>query len=426
MTSPLRLQSFLGAMAKPLPVTFRLRRTLTKTDCQELQETLNTKEYSTIVKSLPFGNHLLYQATNGIAKSDLKKHPHFKEWLVRGSLQGRVARQELGSMLPVLALEHAGAFSLQTRKRLKVLDVCASPGSKTLQALELLLGLQHSSQKQKSRILANDVSESRLTSLREAIGRSGVPLQYSDGTNIIGYSCADARHLSTTTNNNSKKPSQWDVIICDVPCSGDGTIRKDPHILELWKPSQGQALHSLQVQILVRALQLVRPCCSGEDGSGGGTICYSTCSLNPVENEAVVWEALRQYNGNAKKSNPSRTEPAAEIISFPTIPGFTRRPGITTWRVADYQDDTRSSNANETSHIHIEDEEEDETPKLVWYDTHEDAEQAGMTGALPSMWPPSTAARSDKDGMDLTRCTRLWPQDHDSGGFFLTLIRRNW
>jgi len=75
--------------------------------------------------------------------------------------------------------------------------------------------------KSMSRILANDVSEARLTALREAMERSGVPLYYhdeknDDGSNdhnnqksIVGYSCQDARHLSTQ--------KLWDVIICDVP-----------------------------------------------------------------------------------------------------------------------------------------------------------------------------------------------------------------
>ena len=229
--SALPVEDFLLAMSKPLPVTFRLRRTLSPTTTKELQERLS-HEFKTTVQPLPFGNDLLYQVTN-CSKAQLSKEaPLVKDFLVDGSLDGKLARQELGSILPVLALECAGAFSQSSNSkkshRRRVLDVCASPGSKTLQAIELL-HCRHKNQqddnhnknsKSMSRILANDVSEARLTALREAMERSGVPLYYheknDDGSNhhnnqksIVGYSCQDARHLSTQ--------KLWDVIICDVP-----------------------------------------------------------------------------------------------------------------------------------------------------------------------------------------------------------------
>ena len=303
----LALHSFLNSMSQPLPVTFRIRRSLDANAIKELQTQMQ-QEFSKIVQPLSFGNNLLYQATS-CSKSDLKQHPQLKQFLVDTSQTGTIARQEIGSMLPLLALEGVGCF--QTTKKLRILDMCASPGSKTLQALEYLGDDQNT----KSRILANDVSESRLQALRDAIQRSGMPQGPLDR---IGYSCQDARHLSTS--------KLWDVIVCDVPCSGDGTIRKDPHILELWKPEQGQVLHTLQLQILQRALQLVKP---------GGTICYSTCSLNPMENEAVVAAALQHYKKTSKGSSGGSE---AELLEFPEIPGFQRRPGVSTWRVADYQE----------------------------------------------------------------------------------------
>ena len=97
----------------------------------------------------------------------------------------------------------------------------------------------------------------------------------------------------------------FDRILCDVPCSGDGTLRKNVGIWKSWQPMDGNGLHryatslyranciftfvlsSLQVRILLRAMKMLKD---------DGRIVYSTCSLNPVENEAVISEAL-ELNG---------------------------------------------------------------------------------------------------------------------------------
>jgi len=78
----------------------------------------------------------------------------------------------------------------------------------------------------------------------------------------------------------------FDRILCDVPCSGDGTTRKNPGVWKTWKPADGLGLHSLQLRILSRAIQMLKP---------GGRLVYSTCSYNPIENEAVVSAALATF-----------------------------------------------------------------------------------------------------------------------------------
>ena len=97
----------------------------------------------------------------------------------------------------------------------------------------------------------------------------------------------------------------FDRILCDVPCSGDGTLRKNVAIWKNWQPMDGNGLHrcvlsfvtgdrrlmaqrSLQIRILERAMRMLKK---------GGRIVYSTCSLNPVENEAVVAAALKSVPG---------------------------------------------------------------------------------------------------------------------------------
>lgn len=73
----------------------------------------------------------------------------------------------------------------------------------------------------------------------------------------------------------------FDRILCDVPCSGDGTIRKAPDIWRRWTPGNGNGLHPLQLRIALHACQMLKV---------GGRLVYSTCTFNPVEDEAVVAE----------------------------------------------------------------------------------------------------------------------------------------
>ena len=74
---------------------------------------------------------------------------------------------------------------------------------------------------------------------------------------------------------------RFERVLCDVPCSGDGTMRKAPDIWRRWNTANGTGLHPLQLRITLHAAGLL---------TVGGRMIYSTCSLNPVEDEAVVAE----------------------------------------------------------------------------------------------------------------------------------------
>ena len=383
---------FFQAMSKPLPTTFRIRHHHRNTDIDSDSDGHNeTRKRSFLQKLSTFQQHIVqpvpFSCHNEIFQSPLPKWllpQSLKDLLLEYSQNGVIARQELGSMLPVLALP------LQPGDC--VVDMCASPGSKTMQAIEQCYCPVSPERRPNGRnglVLANDILQSRLDALKAAVDRSGL-LSLSDH---IRYSQVDATQL--------KLSSPCDAVICDVPCSGDGTCRKDAHILPMWKPSSGNTLHTTQLAILKRSLELVK---------AGGYVCYSTCSLNPVEDEAVVAAVLVAF-GDAIK--------LVDITNLKKRQNWIHRPGIHSWKVADYME--VESTADRAGQRRDDDDgsDSDDVPNLTWYETFEDAKKVDMEGAVATMW-----SDNDTKCLPLERCARLLPQDFDSGGFFLALLQK--
>jgi multisite-specific tRNA:(cytosine-C5)-methyltransferase len=410
------LQPFLEAISKPLPLTFRLRHNLLPdehtwhTDRQRLINEL--KLFQNIIKPVSYDDSI-YQALDPevLSKPSLSKvSPELQSIVQSASSRGILARQELGSMLPVLGLYHGGYL----KPNYHVWDTCASPGSKTLQALECVGG--------KGQIFATDIHSKRIQTLKDAIQRSGMPF-----TDRILVTQHDASQKLSYDASLTTKPH---VILVDVPCSGDGTVRKDPSILPGWNPITARVLHPLQVKILVRALENVRI---------GGIVSYSTCSLNPLENEAVVQAALSQISQQQSQGGPisknkvssSKRSFSVELIPWPSIKGLTLRPGIKHWKVLDpYESNSRSIlslESNEDNHesetnLDVTFDEEDGT--ILWknYSSYEDAMANNMSHCHPTLWPDPNM---DSSAHNLSFCRRLWPQDQDTGGFFVAFFRKN-
>ena len=133
----------------------------------------------------------------------------------------------------------------------EVLDLCAAPGGKTMQ----LAAAGH-------RVTAVDSSESRLTRLRENLGRTHLEAELIH---------ADALRW--------QPDRQFDAILLDAPCSATGTFRRHPEALYRARPKIIADNAGLQKDLLARAAQWLKP---------GGTLVYSVCSLEPEEGEQVA------------------------------------------------------------------------------------------------------------------------------------------
>jgi 16S rRNA (cytosine967-C5)-methyltransferase len=162
----------------------------------------------------------------------------------------RVAIQDEASQL-VAALVGTGA---------RILDCCAAPGGKTAAIAE---------RNPQARIVAAELHPHRARTLRRRAPQANV--------RVIA---ADALALPLDL--------QFDRVLADVSCSGTGTLARNPEIKWRLQPSDLGDLHRKQVAILRAALDRVAP---------GGRLVYSTCSLEPEENTAVVEEALAARRG---------------------------------------------------------------------------------------------------------------------------------
>lgn len=167
-----------------------------------------------------------------------------------------------------------------------ILDVCAAPGGKTSHIAARTNNL--------GQLVANDNSRARLHKLQANMARLGA---------AASYTLLDATRLTRTMS------ETFDKILLDAPCSGEGLINlTDPKTLDTWSVAHVHRLATLQKRIIHQAWQLLKP---------GGTLVYSTCTLAPEENEAVIdWLIRRQKNASL--------QPISLAIKNP-------RPGLTVW-----------------------------------------------------------------------------------------------
>ncbi len=199
--------------------------------------------------------------------------------------------QEITSMMPILAL--------QPKEDEILLDLCASPGSKTTQAAAMM--------NNKGTIIANDLNIGRISILSANLERCA-----ATNTIITRHDGLDLCSRLTK----SKTRIKFDKILVDAPCSGEGNIRCSPRTYVEWSEGLLENLGRKQKKLASKALELLKQ---------GGEMIYSTCTHAPEENESVIQYLLDNY----------------DIEILPINLPIKIRPGIQKWK-------------NETFHPSIE------------------------------------------------------------------------
>ena len=168
--------------------------------------------------------------------------------------QGLYYVQDASSMAHAAAVE--AAVAILGNEPLRFLDACAAPGGKTTAAMDRLPA--------GSFTVANEFYRRRCSILLENIAKWG--------NDAVVIANGDAATLPPITH-------FFDLIAADVPCSGEGMMRKDEHAVEQWSPALVADCAALQRRIVANLWQSLRP---------GGCFIYSTCTFNTVENEQVL------------------------------------------------------------------------------------------------------------------------------------------
>jgi len=357
-----------------------------------------------------YPDQLAWQMTT--PKNVVRKFPpfaSFQKFLVSETSVGNISRQEVVSMIPPLLMD--------IKPGMTVLDLCAAPGSKSAQLIEAVHGgeearvrkVLHKLAKEEKREMSPDGME-----IETEMAQADVENDYSDDGRTTGLLIANdvdyrraqmlvhqvkrlnSPNLIVTNHDATMFPSikisssagqpnkylKFDRILADVPCSGDGTARKNPNVWKDWSTRNALGLHLTQVRILVRALQMLKV---------GGRVVYSTCSMNPVENEAAVAAAIDRCGGSSKVKILDVSDRLIELK---------RTPGIKKWKVMDVSGRLWDN----------------------WQDVEQAKEKEGdekVGRIIESMFAPS-----ESEEIPLERCIRVYPHMQDTGGFFITVLEK--
>ena len=184
-----------------------------------------------------------------------------------------------------------------------MLDLCAAPGGKSTAAISVLPA--------GSTLVSNEPIANRAQILLENITKWGYP--ECSVTNVYPRDFRKAK-------------ARFDVILCDVPCSGEGMFRKDPATISEWSLQNVEKCWRLQRDIVADAWECLNP---------GGLLIYSTCTFNIKENEENIQWILETYDAELMEvpTQPEWHITGSLLEGFPMpvyrfIPGITRGEGL--------------------------------------------------------------------------------------------------
>ena len=294
-----RFNSYLEAFEEEAPVSIRLNVTKGRFFCDILGDV--TKEPSLCYMPVPWCEEGYY----------LEGRPQFTfDPLFHA---GCYYVQEAASMFITHVLRELSNLS-----PLNALDMCAAPGGKSTAMLSVL--------PEGSTLVSNEPIPTRAQILLENITKWG------------------AKNCIVTNNyprDFKKAKTKFDLILCDVPCSGEGMFRKDPATISEWSVQNVEKCWRLQREIVADAWECLNP---------GGILIYSTCTFNTKENEENVRWMMEEYDAEPIDIpiDPSWHITGSLLDGFDApvyrfIPGITRSEGLFVCVLKKRGEDTKGS-----------------------------------------------------------------------------------
>uniref|UniRef100_A0A8C1ADJ6 tRNA (cytosine(34)-C(5))-methyltransferase n=1 Tax=Cyprinus carpio carpio TaxID=630221 RepID=A0A8C1ADJ6_CYPCA len=321
-------EEFMQAMREPLPATMRI--TGYKSHAKEILHTLKEK-YFKEVQDLEVDGQKIE------APQPLSWYPDELAW--HTNLSRKILRKSplLEKFHQFLVSETESVNKNQWNfPQHKILDMCAAPGSKTAQLIEML----HSDMDipfPEGFVIANDVDNKRCYLLVHQAKRLNSPCIM-----VVNHDASSIPRLYFDQDG-KKDILFYDRILCDI-------------------------------RIAVRGVEQL---------AVGGRMVYSTCSLNPIEDEAVIAALLEKSEGALELADASAD-----------LPGLKYMPGITSWKVM--------------------------TKEGQWFSDWSEVLKSRHTQIRPTMFPPTDPEKLAS--MKLERCMRILPHHQNTGGFFVAVL----
>jgi len=164
-----------------------------------------------------------------------------------------------------------------------ILDACAAPGGKTLVIASLM--------DENTKLISNDLSKERGRRLLNVIN-THTPAEIRKRITVTSFDAAALPRRQS-------ERGRFDAILLDAPCSSERHIIQNVALLKKWTPARPRFLAARQWALLSAAFLLLKP---------GGSLVYSTCAINPEENDSVAGRLLTKYKGAAELDPPDFEE----------------------------------------------------------------------------------------------------------------------
>lgn len=206
---------------------------------------------------------------------------NLKEWMPHAFLtENEIGPPGNGPLAPYYFMDGASylaPYFLNPKVGEKVLDLCAAPGGKSLVLAFLMKGKGH--------LTSNDKSTDRRFRLQRVI-RSYMPQEFLENSlRITGFDASQWCLYETDA---------YDKILLDVPCSSEKHVMESEKHLTEWSEKRSKRLAALQWKMLASSWLVLKV---------GGRLVYSTCSISPYENDAVVEKLIKKHNVNVVTSD---------------------------------------------------------------------------------------------------------------------------